>query len=649
MSRQDSDSSADSLLDQISAFEKLLRHAMARSSKERLYDMLQTVQIEMTNSVRYPKSARTAGEANKPSTAPIIKVKSVSQVRSTVKSIEKKGEKSWTDKERQAIKYFDVFQKDVNYLSDLKKYFTENIHSVLLKDYFDPADRVKKPSTARSDISTGSGRGLNSRSNSKNNIKVAKKSQTTTNKNDHQQEKVRLSELITEMDDITSKWSGLLADRELNIEDFDPDSQHELMQFSNFATFEAVLRLIPDVFVKCYKAIDVGREWWKLANIIYSSRLPLKSKHTPPTKQPVSKPPPAKTSPNPSEEKNPEETRPAKTPPAKSPVANSPVKTPPAKTSPSSTPSPKPEEVVDEFAKAAKEIKQNITEITESIRENEMKLENLGDEIKSMEARDERVNDLTNDFESMDSKLQSAQEEYTNFLSERQRTIDEISRVPRGSDQHYDLMKRANSMDLEIQKKQGQLRMMEFEKSVLQEDYLLELELRPSFIHFLGDIQQQVLDIKEDISQKQLEKSHLEKQLSVLKTNTDKMKKEMAKYLNEEESNEFSRQLSELTKGIEEDLRDIDIKNLETDRSFVSESDDVDLDEYLTGNKFENIYSGSIRESEKEVSHIRPRKEPERKSVVVEFCQCQIQQKFEIVKHCHLFYPVGRFLRSATW
>ena len=563
MSGKDADAN-DAVTDQIAAFEKLLRHAMARFSKERLYDMLQTVNEDTQASVRYPKSARTAGEAKKPSTAPVIKIKSVAQVKTSVKTFEKKGEKNWSEKERQAIKYFEVFQKDISYLGDLKKYFMENVHSVLLKDYFDPADRVRKSPTARSDTGSNGARGLTSRGSNKSFVKSTKKSPVVTKSDAHVQEKQRLSEIITEMDEINSKWSGLLADRDLNPEDFDPDSHHELTQFSNFAAFEPILRLVPDVFVKCYKAVDVAREWWKLASIIYAGRLPLKSKRPSPTPSPAVKPP-----------------------------------------------TPKPEDVMEDFSKSAKDIKRNITEIADSIRENEMKLENLGEEMKSLETRDDRIEDLTNGFERMDTKLKTAQDEYSSILEDRQRTVDEISKVPRGSDQHYDLTKRKNSMDLELQKHQNKLRLLEFEKSVVQEDYLLELELRPTFIHFLGDIKQQIDEIKEDIANKQTEKSQLEKQLALLKTNADEMKVQMEKFLSSNEDSQLSRQLSKLTKEIEDDL--MSLQKFDNERTFVSISDDVELDEYLTGDKAEVTFTSGVNGPTNGTSH-STRKAPGAKS-----------------------------------
>ena len=159
-----------------------------------------------------------------------------------------------------------------------------------------------------------------------------------------------------------------------------------------------------------------------------------------------------------------------------------------------------------------------------------------------------------------------------------------MNNVRRGSQEHNELMNRANQFNAELTKRQSALKVLEYKKNVVQEDYLLELELRPNFIHFLGDLKQQVEDIKTIIQDKQTEKQELEKQLALLKTNTEKIKQQMQKYLeSSENSDQLTRQLSRLTKEIEDDLNSIE--GMESERSFVSESDDVDLSEYITGFK----------------------------------------------------------------
>lgn len=86
--------SPESVLGQITAFEKLLRHAISRFSKERLYSMLQVAAEEQRSAnPSLPRGAKTAAEAKKPSTAPTLKLKSMDQLRQSLKPLMKREEK----------------------------------------------------------------------------------------------------------------------------------------------------------------------------------------------------------------------------------------------------------------------------------------------------------------------------------------------------------------------------------------------------------------------------------------------------------------------------------------------------------------------------------------------------------------------------
>lgn len=567
--------SPESVLSQITAFEKLLRHAISRFSKERLYSMLQVAAEEQrAANPSQPRGAKTAAEAKKPMTAPTLKLKSLDQLRQSMKPLMKREEKNvkLSDKERQALKHLETFENDCKYLGNLKRHFDDNIHSVLLQDYFDPADRPRRSA-------------LKDRSAESNEKKATPPSKNIKSKNSRRvsqptAEEIKTAEMqklfaiVTQMEELERKWSGLLKDRELNPDDFDPDSSHELMTFSNYSAFEPLLRLVPDAFVKCYNAIDMAKEWLNLAKSIYGDRLPLKSK----AKEllPKSRENTLSKSREPSTvSQSRESTVSPKEPPPKTPEA------------PQKETSPDPEErmkAANEYAQQAKEIKQNIREIGDVIHENEIKLETLNEEIQSLESREGRIDELTNNFEQVDSKLLHAQKEYNTFLYERQRTMENLNNVRRGSEEHGELVNKANQFNAELTKRQSALKVLEYKKNVVQEDYLLELELRPNFIHFLGDMKQQIDDIKTVIKDKQTEKQELEKQLALLKTNTEKIKQQMQRYIESSEDPEnLTRQLSRLTKEIEDDLNSIG--GMESERSFVSESDDVDLSEYITGFK----------------------------------------------------------------
>ncbi|XP_056006972.1 uncharacterized protein LOC125665817 isoform X4 [Ostrea edulis] len=569
--------SPDSVLNQITAFEKLLRHAISRFSKDRLFSMLQVAAEEQkAANPSQPRGAKTAGEAKKPSTALSLKIKSMEQLRQSMKPLIKREQKNVkiTDKEKQAIKYLETFENDYKYLGNLKRHFDDNIQSVLQKDYFDPADRPRR-SAVKDRVENNDNKGTQASRNPKS--KGPKRGAQPT------QEEIRISEMqklfsvVTRLEELDRKWAGLLRDRELNPDDFDPDSSHELMTFSNYSSFEPILRLVPDVFVKCYNAVDMAKEWLTLAKSIYGERLPLKGK----AKELVPKSRENTVTPKSRESITSQKSRENTVSPKSRENTVSP------KESPKPSESPNPEDsfkAANEYAQQAKEIKQNIRDIGEVIHENEMKLENLNEEMQALQSREGRIDELTNNFEQVDSKLLHAQKEYNTFLYERQQTMENLNNLRRGSVEHTELVHKANEFTAELTRRQSTLKILEYKKNVVQEDYLLELELRPNFIHFLGDIKQQMEDIKSTIKGKHTEKQELEKQLTLLKTNTERIKQQMQKYLeSSDDSATLTRQISRLTKEIEDDLASIE--GMESERSFVSESDDVDLSEYITGFK----------------------------------------------------------------
>jgi hypothetical protein len=53
----------------------------------------------------------------------------------------------------------------------------------------------------------------------------------------------RLPAVVLELRELVGQWGELLSDGNLDINIFDPDSHHELLQFENYHSFEPILRL----------------------------------------------------------------------------------------------------------------------------------------------------------------------------------------------------------------------------------------------------------------------------------------------------------------------------------------------------------------------------------------------------------------------
>ena len=74
--------------------------------------------------------------------------------------------------------------------------------------------------------------------------------------------KVKLSFAVKQMYRLNSKWESLYTDDEIMISWFDPDSFQQLMKYEDFYLFEPLLRLVPDLFTKAYKSLEMARLWW---------------------------------------------------------------------------------------------------------------------------------------------------------------------------------------------------------------------------------------------------------------------------------------------------------------------------------------------------------------------------------------------------
>lgn len=98
---------------------------------------------------------------------------------------------------------------------------------MLLKDYFDPADRPRR--SALKDRATDSNDKKVTPPSKNIKGKNSKRGSQPTEEETKTAEMQKLFAIVTQLEELERKWAGLLKDRELNPDDFDPDSSHELM------------------------------------------------------------------------------------------------------------------------------------------------------------------------------------------------------------------------------------------------------------------------------------------------------------------------------------------------------------------------------------------------------------------------------------
>ena len=469
---------------QINAFERLLQHAMSRFSKENLYHMLSQVTkwVDEENKEKLLTNSQLA-----------FKLKSVDQLRAIVKVLKQKRRHKSTEDEL-VYKHFELFLNDLLYLKDLKKYFDDEIYQKL-QIYYHSENMVKSPSTARShgDVSyqeMGNSGQFTDRTDDRDSgngsqseiydIKSERLSIKEKRKLDFQQ---RFRKTMDELEDILTKWQGLLTEDTLELNDFDPDSYHELMQFSHYSQFESLLRLIPDMFAKCYKCIDLSKRWLEDSGAF----------------------------------------------PQDDPLTSTPI--PDFLSEPGDQDPAILEQNEKECLKQIKDLQRHIEIMNKTIEDSETKLEQYNEEMNILAGRDERFETVTSEFNKIDALITMAAGDYQKSKTEQYAVASKLRRCRKGSESYADLKSHLQRLDTKVSQNHWKMKLLEFEKAKVQDDYLVEIEVRPSFIRFVGDTKDKIQDLENLLRIKKEEKLKLEKQLALTKTNTDRIRTIMRSYL----------------------------------------------------------------------------------------------------------------------
>ena len=240
----------DNVQQQISAFEKLLQHAISRFSKEKLYQKLRTLSSALGGFL--PDTGRNAVE---PTTSG--RLSSLRQLRDILDTAASGvfSELGITE-ERLFLDFFQRFFVDIDYLRQLKKQFDNKIYRCLYEYYYDmELDEATIDDTSSDNTNTDP---------AKTHI-----GSSTNAPFDEKSYEEKLEYAIREMHTVNTKWDALFREEPLHMDSFDQDSYHEIVQFSHCSQFEPLLRLVPDIFVRAYKSIELAKTWWTAANNVY--------------------------------------------------------------------------------------------------------------------------------------------------------------------------------------------------------------------------------------------------------------------------------------------------------------------------------------------------------------------------------------------
>lgn len=233
--------------------------------------------MSRTAETRYNETHAHSKRASKST----FKLRSINQLQEIVESIKTSAKGKTGGEDEHLFRTFELFLNDLLYLKDLKKYFDDEIYQSLLKYHFsgNPESKSVSESTSVVTVSQKSGFFLtkvdDDDSGNGSQTDDGRASQTYSSSRRGQlrdqprsEDETKFQDTIKDLESLLHKWEGLLTRDDLDLNNFDPDSYHELMQFTNYSHFEPILRLVPDMFAKCYKCIELAKTWLRLSNCI---------------------------------------------------------------------------------------------------------------------------------------------------------------------------------------------------------------------------------------------------------------------------------------------------------------------------------------------------------------------------------------------
>ncbi|XP_064648173.1 uncharacterized protein LOC135500567 isoform X2 [Lineus longissimus] len=483
----------NNLQKQMAAFEKLTEHANSKFSRDKLYEMLYMV----SNGVPYLRGNKIqldqAGNRGL-----ITSIRQLRELHATINGRKRKG----LQKEEEAVimKFFETFFKDLQYLKNLKAYFDERIYCVLYEYFYDPLDisvnvAASVADDASRDQDSDSGHSSQTFSDedrspptrSKHEKKGSKSTPRTRfniNTIIHDigggagqidenlpREKIiereKLIQSVHELYEVNRSWEAILTEEDLNVGFFDPDSVHEIARYKDVAKFELVLRLIPDIFTKCFKSITLAKVWWNHAAKIYKESLEESS--------PVDR----------------ERTYDMK---------------------------------VSEFTN-------KVSRLGEDIVREEQQVIVYENDLRKLRMRENRVTDLNSESEKLESRKERAEKAYKDTVHERERLKEALENTIQGTVKYNKVAMDLRSAEERLVEQHEEVKLLEYHLDILKGDYNVELEVRPSFMRFTDSLQDKISELEKSVAVKKVDKRKIEKTLVLMRTNREKMREIMTKFV----------------------------------------------------------------------------------------------------------------------
>ena len=233
------------------------------------------------------------------------------------------------------------------------------------------------------------------------------------------------------MQDVLTRWAELLTQGEPDPTNFEPESEQDLLLVRTAFHTQPILRLLPDTFAKFYKCLELSKQWWVLAHDVYPD-LPFQR--------------------HPLEE------------PEKSLVNGK-------------SPSVESENLDQEEADLTDQV---VLQTKEAIREINDEIEAVQEELEALSKREEKFSILVETYEKVGRDIETRSRE-------RQRLYALKDRLEQSGQKNAINKEELLRAEAEIKQLDGMLKLLEFQHSLLLQDYLIHMEIRPSIIRFQGE------------------------------------------------------------------------------------------------------------------------------------------------------------------
>ncbi|XP_029642255.1 probable ATP-dependent helicase PF08_0048 [Octopus sinensis] len=176
-----------------------------------------------------------------------------------------------------------------------------------------------------------------------------------------------------------------------------------------------------------------------------------------------------------------------------------------------------------DIKKKTKEILAKIAEINQSIAVDEEKVKVLEVEMKRLSLKEHRHNLLTKDYNSTKEKIDRASSSYHKTQLEQKslnRKLQDTNSL--STDEYNNLTTKLEQVKWKISTCQTELKIQKFNLSLLQQDLILEADMRSTFIRFQETVKEMLQGLNSKIEMKKETKRKLEKEIVLLKANNRK-------------------------------------------------------------------------------------------------------------------------------